>query len=88
MLVKAVLIQTNNVQSKQEHKILDILWTRDGFIDDFKLDISSLARQVSGKNKSGEEVIIFITQVHYYCIVLTIISIFYYIYTTLYCTVL
>lgn len=86
MLVKAVLMQTNNVQSKQEHKILDILWTRDGFIDDFKLDISSLARQVSGKNKSGEEVIIFITQVHYYCLVLTIISILFIIYT-LYCTV-
>lgn len=62
LIVKTVKILTCNPKTGQDHKVMDVLWTRAGFTDDFKLNLNSMARYQSVK-KEGEEVIIFLVQV-------------------------
>lgn len=62
LIVKAVKIETCNPKTGRDHKVLDVLWTRAGFTDDFKLNLNSMARYQSVK-REGEEVIIFLIQV-------------------------
>jgi TusA-related sulfurtransferase len=51
----------------QDNKVLDVLWTRKGFTDDFKLNLNSLAHNQVLRQKDGEEIIIFCVQVRDFC---------------------
>lgn len=63
MIVKAVKMVTCNSKTQQDNRVLNILWTREGFTGDFQLNTNSMARHQSSRQKDGEEVIIFLIQV-------------------------
>lgn len=63
LIVKAVKMVTCNTKTQQDTKVLNILWTREGFTGDFQMNTSSMARHQSSRQKDGEEVIIFLIQV-------------------------
>jgi len=67
MIVKAVKMVTCNSKTQQDNRVLNILWTREGFTGDFQLNTNSMARHQSSRQKDGEEVIIFLVQVQYEC---------------------
>jgi hypothetical protein len=62
-IVKAAKILTSNRSTMQDNKILEVLWTRSGFTDDFNVNLSTLAHSQSLCQTAGEEVIIYCTQV-------------------------
>lgn len=76
LIVKAVKMVTCNSRTKQDNKVLDILWTREGFTGDFQLNTSSMARHQSSRQKDGEEVIIFLIQVTLSCAFLLMLFVF------------
>lgn len=63
LVVKAVKMVTCNTKTQQDNKVLNILWTREGFTGDFQMNTNSMARHQSSRQKDGEEVIIFLIQV-------------------------
>ena len=62
-IVKVAKIQASNTKTMVDNKVLNVLWTRQGFADDFKVNLGQLAHNQVLRMKDGEEIIIFCIQV-------------------------
>ena len=62
-VVKALLIKTCNTKTKEDNKVVDVLWTRDDFASDLKVNLHNMARQHASAQVGGEEVITYVLQV-------------------------
>lgn len=70
LIVKAVKIRTSSTgegrtSSKEHSRLIEPLWTREAFHNDFHVDYSLIPRYAGGVVKDAEDIVVFIIQVFF-----------------------